>query len=216
MAEMCDARAGERRAFIQCAWDVDALCTDFAAWMTTENTEPAPTSRVGILSSPQCRNLLGHYINPGLSNYLIQLVKTSSLLYSRQSAPHPHYTHEQLSSARAVLGNEVLDCLEAALSPRSLSKNSKQQHESFFIVIFGAIIAVAYTREIEQTQTELIQILTHYLILVGGRIGLLQSTVTKMQLIQGSHNLWNKTGGFKWTYDTESASYDALYEEVPP
>ena len=89
-------------------WDVDALCTDFATWVTADNTQPAATSRVGVLSSTQCQRLLCRYLNDDLSTYLPLPVRTSSLLYNRQDSPHPRYTYEHLSSARSVLGNELL------------------------------------------------------------------------------------------------------------
>ena len=139
-------------------WDIDALCTDFATWMTADSAQPAATSRVGVLSSMQCQLLLCRYLNGDLCTYLPLLVRTSSLLYNRQDSSHPRYTYEQLSSARSLLGNELLKHLKTALKPTSLSKNSKQQLEVLFMVVFGTIIAVIYTcnTELEEARVELI------------------------------------------------------------
>ena len=203
-------------------WDVSALCTDFATWMTADNAQPAATSRVGVLSSMQCQRLLCRYLDDDLCIHLPLLVRTSSLLYNRQDSPHPCYTNEHLSSARSLLGNELLKNLETALKPTSLSKNSKQQLEVLFMVVFGTIIAVVYTcnTDSEGARDELIQILTHYLVLIGERVGLLQCDMKKLQLIQDCHNLWNKTGGFGWDYNTQSApndmAFSALDETSPP
>ena len=202
-------------------WDVSALCTDFATWMTADNAHPAATSRVGVLSSMQCQRLLCRYLDDDLCIYLPLLVRTSSLLYNRQDSPHPCYTNEHLSSARSLLGNELLKNLETALKPTSLSKNSKQQLEVLFMVVFGTIIAVVYTcnTDSEGARVELIRILTHYLVLIGERVGLLQCDMKKLQLIQDCHNLWNKTGGFGWDYNTQSPpnnmAFSALDEDSP-
>ena len=191
-------------------WDVDALCTDFATWMTADTTQPVATSRVGVLSSMQCQKLLFGYLNDDLCKYLPLLVRTSSLLYNRQDSPHPCYTYEQLSSARSLLGNELLINLETALKPIALSKKSKQQLEALFLIVFGTIIAVVYTcnTDSEGTRIKLIQILTHYLVLIGERVGLLQCDMKKLQLIQECHNLWNKTGSFGWDHSSQSAPND--------
>ncbi|KAK0506900.1 hypothetical protein JMJ35_010600 [Cladonia borealis] len=197
-------------------WDVSALCTDFATWMTADNAQPAATSRVGVLSSMQCQRLLCRYLDDDLCIYLPLLVRTSSLLYNRQDSPHPCYTNEHLSSARSLLGNELLKNLETALKPTALSKNSKQQLEVLFIVVFGTIIAVIYTcnTDSEGARVELIQILTHYLVLIGERVGLLQCDMKKLQLTQDCHNLWNKTGGFGWDYNTQSAPNDMAFSAL--
>ncbi|KAL8836463.1 MAG: hypothetical protein Q9170_002896 [Blastenia crenularia] len=141
------------------------------------------------------------------------LVKTSSLLYNRQASPHPRYTYEDLSSARSIFGIESLKHLETALKPTSLSENSKQQLEVLFMVVLGAIIAVTYTStaNCEEARLELVRILTHYLILVGERVGLLQDNMKKLQLTQGCHNLWNKTGAFTWDYGTQPTRNSAAF-----
>ena len=197
-------------------WDVDALCTDFATWMTADTTQPVATSRVGLLSSMQCQKLLFGYLNDDLCKYLPLLVRTSSLLYNRQDSPHPCYTYEQLSSARSLLGNELLINLETALKPIALSKKSKQQLEALFLVVLGTIIAVVYTcnTDSEGARVELIQILTHYLVLIGERVGLLQCDIKKLQLTQDCHNLWNKTGNFGWDYNTQSAPNDVAFSAL--
>ena len=197
-------------------WDVDALCINFATWMTADNAQPAATSRVGVLSSMQCQRLLCRYLDNDLCIYLPLLVRTSSLLYNLQDSPHPCYTYEHLSSARSLLGNELLKNLETALKPTALSKNSKQQLEVLFMVVFGTIIAVVYmcNTESEGARVELIQILTHYLVLIGERVGLLQCDMKKLQLTQDCHNLWNKTGGFGWDYNTQSAPNSVAFSAL--
>ena len=194
-------------------WDIDVLCKDFAAWMTADNDQPATISRVGVLSSMQCQRLFCRYSNDDMCTYLPLLVLSSSLLYNRQGPPHPRYTYECLSSARSVLGNELLKHLETALKPASLSKMSKQQLEVIFMVVFGTIIAVVYSCKTgpEEARVELVRILNHYLILVGERVGLLQCEMKKIQLTEGCHNLWNKTGKFEWDYDTESTPNNVAF-----
>ena len=192
-------------------WDVDALSEDFATWLSDDSGQPAATSRVGILSSTQCQSLLLEYSNDDVHTYLPLLVRSSSYLYDHQDSPDPHYTYAQLSSARSVLGIAVMKYLEADLRPISLSKKSKKQLETVFLIILGTIMAVTYTSVAnhKKARLELLRVLTHYLILVGERVGLLQCDTKKLHLIEGCDNLWNKFGAFEWNHITESDPNDA-------
>ena len=190
--------------------DLEILCTEFAAWMSTDSTAPASTSRVGILSSTQCQRLLYTYRGDDLCTNLALLVKISSLLYKRENAAHPHYTYRQLSSARDVLGKTLLARLQQALRPLSLSKNSREQHEVLFIIILGVVISVAYTHRSnsEDARNTLLRILTHYLVIIGERVNLLQFDTTKARLVQRSQSLWDKSANFRWDYQVETALID--------
>ena len=185
-------------------WDLDALSTDFARWMTDDNTQPAATSRVGILSSGKCRELLHGYLGDDLSRNFILLVKASSVLYNTKESLHPWLTRKDLESVRALVGTQLLRCLEAALKTTALARASKERLAALFLVLFGAIVSITYTNmtHLGEARYELIRILAHHMILLGERTGLLHGDSTKQGLIESCHNIWNKTGTFEWTYDT--------------
>ena len=183
-------------------WDIDALSTDFATWMAADNTQPAATSRVGILSSIEFQSLLYCYLDEDLCINLRLLVKTSSLLYSREGSPHHAYDHEQLHLIRSSVGAKVLKNLEVALRNTVLAKVSKDKLKGLFLAIFGVIVATAYTTtaSFEEARFELLRIPVHHMIVVGERIGLLHCNVTKQRLAENCQNMWNKTGTFEWNF----------------
>ena len=59
-------------------WDIEALSTDFAKWMTDDN-DAETISRVGVLSSRKCQSVLQAHLSEALCTDLRQLVKTASL-----------------------------------------------------------------------------------------------------------------------------------------
>ena len=181
-------------------WDIDALSTDFAIWMAADDTQPAATSRVGILSSIECQRLLHRYLDDDLCVNLRLLVKTASLLYNRKESPHPNYSHEQLHLIRTSVGAKVLKNLEVALKYTTLAKASRDKLKGLFLVIFGVIVATAYatTANFEEARFELLRILAHHMILIGERASLLNCNVTKQRLTENCQNIWNKTGTFEW------------------
>ncbi|KAL8742555.1 MAG: hypothetical protein Q9190_004979 [Brigantiaea leucoxantha] len=184
-------------------WEINTLSTDFATWMAMDGADPAATSRVGILSSTDFQSLLRHYLDEDLCMNMRLLVRTSSLLYNRTDPPHPCCSREQLVFVSTLAGNGLLKNLESALKAGALAQASKEKLSCLFLVLFGAVIAITYTttvEELEEARHELLRILTHHLVLIGERIGLLDCDLTKQRLTEGSHVLWNKTGIFGWTF----------------
>ena len=186
------------------AWNIDALTTDFATWIATNSINPAATSRVGILSSMECQMLMHQYLEEDICTNLRLLVKTSSLLYTCKDSPHPYISSNQLHLIRSSVGAKTLKTLEHALKTTALAKASKEKLKSLFLILFGSIIAVAYTttatKDLEEARYELLRILVHHMLFIGERIGLLDCDVTKQRLAGSYHNIWNKTGMFEWTY----------------
>ena len=188
-------------------WDINALSTDFAAWMAVDNVHPAATSRVGILSSVECQGLLHRYLDEELCIQLRLLIKASSLLYNRKNCLHPHYDRERLALIRSTVGSQFLTNLETALKSTALAKASKEKLMGLFLVLLGAIIAITYTTGTgsEEARCELLRILAHHTILIAERISLIDDDLTKQRLTTSCQNLWNKTGNFVWSYKMVSA-----------
>ena len=174
--------------------------------MAADDRNPAATSRVGILSSVECQRLLHHYLDEDICTNLRLLVKTSSLLFSREDSPHPCYDSGQLNIIRSSVGAKILKSLEPALKSTALANASQDKLKGLFLVLFGMIIAVTYTNKTvyEEARHELLRILVHHMILVGERIGLLDCESTKYRLVENCHNMWNKAGNFQWNYENAS------------
>ena len=198
-------------------WDIDALSIDFATWMAADDRNPAATSRVGILSSVECQRILHHHLDEDICTNLRLLVKTSSLLFSREDSPHPYYDSGQLNIIRSLVGAKSLKSLEPALKSTALANASQDKLKGLFLVLFGMIIAVTYTNKTvyEEARHELLRILIHHMILVGERIGLLDCDSTKYRLVENCHNLWNKVGNFQWNYENASRTDGANTDPFP-
>lgn len=202
-------------------WDINALATDFFTWIIVDSVHPAATSRVGILSSAECQGLLRFYLNDDLCINLGLLVKISSLLYNGNGSPHPYYGRERLILMRSLVGARLLKSLEVTLKSSILTKASREKLTGLFLVLLGVVIAVSYTvtTSMEEARCELSRILAHHMVVIGERIGLLDYDVKKQQLVENCHNLWNKTGNFKWDYRNslvvEDTDVDILTADTP-
>ena len=192
-------------------WNLEALSQDFTDWLTKDETYLPTTSKVGVLSSVECQEILQQNLSEHICTDLRLLVKTSSLLYSCGDLPHPHYGYEKMRVVRQFVGAGLLRSLEIALKYEALAQVSKAQLLSLLIVLTGAIIAVKYTIPVtsEDAGGMLLRILAHYLVLVGERVGLFVNDMTKMSLAEGSNVLWNKTRRFTWEYKRVSEGRDS-------
>lgn len=133
-------------------WDVEALSSDFANWMSNEAATPTTTSRAGILSSGTFERLVQNLVGVHLSSHLRLLVKLSTFLHNYgPRATYAGYSAMDLWSLRSFAGNMVLNRLEAVLRDnKKLARASKQELQALFMMLFGATIAVAYTTSINQ------------------------------------------------------------------
>ena len=209
------------RGLIQ--WNIEALSQVFTEWLTMDEVHSPATSKVGMLSSVECQEILQQNLSEHICSDLRLLVKLSSLLYSCRHFSHPHYSHEQMTITRRIVGARLLKSLEIALKTEALAQASRAQLLSLFIVLSGAIIAVKYTLPVssEDVSAMLLRILAHYMVLVGERVGLFANDLMKMSLTEGSDVLWNKTEIFQWTHKIvatgrESATESPILECLSP
>ena len=132
------------------------------------------------------------------------LVKASSLLYNHTDSPHPHCSRDQLGLVRDIAGNALLKNLESAFKASTLAQAPKEKLIGLFLVLFGAVIATTYTATVEEfreARRELLRILTHHLLFIGERVGLLDCNLTKQRLTEGYDVMWDKIGSFGWHYE---------------
>ena len=192
-------------------WNVDVISQDFAQWLAADNANPPATSRVAILSSMDCQRMLQPHLSSDLYINLRLLIKTSSLLVGTTKTPHPIYSRELLNTLRCSVGAKLLRNLEEALKVSALARASKAKLMGLFLALLGSVISVAYTRtqdcpmvqtDLEDARRSLLCILSHHMIFLGERIGLLEHDFTNRRLTETCYTLWNKTGGFRWEHST--------------
>ena len=132
-------------------WDLDALTFDSACWMSHQNSEPASTSRVGILSSSKIEHLLENLVDRGLRRAFKLLTESSSVLYNHDGDTDVYwksYSLTDLANVRSIAGTLVVQHLERALKNLALAKYSLRELKALFLIVFGTIIAVGYSKPV--------------------------------------------------------------------
>ena len=135
-------------------WDLDSICFEFACWISHEHSGPASTSRVGILSSAKFEILLDNIISRDLRRAFRILSETSSVLYNHEGDTNllwKGYSPAALTTFRSFAGTLVLQHLEKALNNHALARYSLRELKVMFLIIFGTIIAVGYSKSVSPT-----------------------------------------------------------------
>ena len=128
-------------------WNINAISSDFAHWMSDEQLEPPSTSRVGILSTWTFERLISSHVDKSLCKYLRLLIGSASILYARGSqASYADCNSTDLRKIRSFAGSKVLQSLETALGNSSLAGASDEKLKALFLVLFGTIVAVGYSK----------------------------------------------------------------------
>lgn len=121
--------------------------------MSNQNSEPASTSRVGILSSSKLEHLLDNLVDKGLRRAFKLLIESSSVLYNHDGDTDFYwksYSLADLANIRSIAGTLVLQHLERALKNLALAKYSLRELKALFLIVFGTIIAVGYSKPVTQ------------------------------------------------------------------
>ena len=132
-------------------WNLDAMVSEFAGWMSQKHALPASTSRVGILSSAKFTSLVRHIANQDLTRTFKLLIESSSVLYNydgQLDIQWKDYYKDDLESVRSFAGTSVLRELERILSNSALAETSLNDLKALFLILFGTIIAVGYSRPV--------------------------------------------------------------------
>ena len=136
-------------------WDLDAMVSEFAGWMSHDHGLPASTSRVGILSSAKFTRLVRTIADERLTRVFRLLVESSSVLYNHDGQLHicwKDYSKDDLESIRSFAGTSVLRHLERVLSNIALAETSLKEMKALFLILFGTIIAVGYSQPVGHNQ----------------------------------------------------------------
>ena len=132
-------------------WDLDAMVSEFAGWMSHKHVLPASTSRVGILSSPKFTQLVRTIADERLTRAFRLLVESSSVLYNHDGQLNicwKNYVKDDLENIRSFAGTSVLRHLERVLSNIALAETSLKEMKALFLILFGTIIAVGYSQPV--------------------------------------------------------------------
>ena len=136
-------------------WDLDAMVSEFAGWMSHKHALPASTSRVGILSSAKFTQLVCPITDEDLTRTFRLLVESSSVLYNYDGQLDIYwkdYYTDDLESIRSFAGTSVLRHLERILSNIALAEASLKEMKALFLILFGTIVAVGYSRPVGHNQ----------------------------------------------------------------
>ena len=127
------------------------MVSEFAGWMSHKHALPASTSRVGILSSAKFTQLVRTIADEDLTRVFRLLVESSSVLYNYDGQLDIYwkdYYRDDLESIRSFAGTSVLRHLERVLSNIALAEASLKKMKALFLILFGTIIAVEYSRPV--------------------------------------------------------------------
>lgn len=121
--------------------------------MSNQNSEPASTNRVGILSSSKLEHLLDNLVDKSLRRAFKLLIESSAVLYNHDGDTGFYwksYSVADLANIRSIAGTLVLRHLERALKNLALAKYSLRELKALFLIVFGTIIAVRYSKPVTQ------------------------------------------------------------------
>lgn len=144
---------GDVQLALNVDWNIDALCSDFANWMSDDSSVPASISSAGILSCLSFERVFGDMLHKDLARNVRLLVQITSFLHNHGlRATYAGYSSMDLWSIRSYAGSNVLRNLERALCAPNLSKLSENELKTLFLVLFGATLGVGYSKSVHQTE----------------------------------------------------------------
>ena len=136
-------------------WDLTALSTDWALWLSQHNRVPV-MSKVGIMSSLRFQQIVSPLISNKLASCFRLMMHTSSIIYSL--GPQDSYCGIALDdfyTLRSHAGTHVLMGLERLIRPAELANASHDKLRVIFILLFWNILAFLYNERIEYSQLSL-------------------------------------------------------------
>ena len=124
-------------------WDLGSLSSGIVDWL--KGSQELETSKVGTLSSPNFAELIRAFVGPRFSSDFRQMMYATSLANNQRNYQwHDEIGFQELQHIGALAGNNILAELDRGLCPQKLTRYSKHELESLFLVIFGTILAVGY------------------------------------------------------------------------
>jgi hypothetical protein len=200
-------------------WTLSNIITEVAAFLSSRSTEP--TSKVGILSSPSFVQLIQHHIFPERAALFQAMLYGTSF-----SNGHPDQVLERLGVSA---GDKFLTCLNKELNSQPLFTLSMEKRQALFLLIFGTILAIGYTRRSCATgghanmsqelwdpmRKFLCEILAHHLVLLGKSIGVEFDKDTEELVLHHSLARWYQEGTHGWITVSQKFSSHYSYQNFP-
>ncbi|RSM12584.1 hypothetical protein CEP52_002288 [Fusarium oligoseptatum] len=195
-------------------WTFSSIIADVEAFLASRSIRL--TSLVGTLCSRGFLQLLQGDITPTVAHRFQTMLYSASFCYghahqSLYDEDMPMATLQQLGN-RA--GHDFLRFLDKNLNASQLATATLDKLRALFLVLFGTILAIGYTREHNggqslaadatnqplwfSMQEHLCEVLAHYLVLVGKRINVTFGSEEERRLLRRPLNRWDQKGTHSW------------------
>ncbi|KAH8748730.1 hypothetical protein F5882DRAFT_386889 [Hyaloscypha sp. PMI_1271] len=188
-------------------WNLSTIVDDVAAWLN--NTKVSPSSKVGILSSPNFMELIKPCVGHDTMLSFQRMLYSQSLAYLRLATEDKYRINVlELRQIGAITGQGFLKFLDSKLRPQSLASCAKEEIQTLYLLVIGTVLAVGYSSSVAEmlgplTQSyamrdHLCQILAHFIIYLGSRLDLQFDHRAEQLIIEGAAARWHKEGFFEW------------------
>ncbi|KAM7201241.1 hypothetical protein V8F20_004987 [Naviculisporaceae sp. PSN 640] len=205
---------------------VPEIMSNIFTWMSPDQTKVPERSIVGaLICSDQFHDSARNdgFLGGELLEKFRVMVYSSSLAYVYNSGSREIYdsdlTMRDLHRITYAMGSDLLLFLDTALVPHQLAQLSQEQLTGLFVVIFGIALAVAYSTAVydsptfstgvetggdtprtlwQALQQHLSQMLAHYLVILGARLGLVLRGDSEKQIISSLMSAIIYRGKFVW------------------
>jgi hypothetical protein len=138
-------------------WDLSTIVDDVAAWLN--NTKVSPSSKVGILSSPNFMELIKPCVGHDTMLSFQRMLYSQSLAYLRLATEDKYRINVlELRQIGAITGQGFLKFLDSKLRPQSLASCAKEEIQTLYLLVIGTVLAVGYSSSVAEMLGPLTQV----------------------------------------------------------
>ncbi|KAK3389919.1 hypothetical protein B0H63DRAFT_556995 [Podospora didyma] len=194
-------------------WSIPDLVGIVSNWF--EHPADVSLSLAGTFSSRQMSDLLRPHLDDQITSQHRMLVYASTLAYVHsdyglREAWEGQLGQSDLHQVAYVAGHNLIRELDRILSPTWIAKASKETVEALFLLTFGTMLAIGYSQPMSigqdippstlwiAMQGHLSQMLAHYLVFLGAKLGICFNTETEKQITSSPETKWKRRGRFTW------------------
>ncbi|TRX89485.1 hypothetical protein FHL15_009654 [Xylaria flabelliformis] len=202
-------------------WTLRSIMGDITEFIRPAATKP--TSKVGVLCSPNFVGLIQNYISHGAASLFQSMLYGMSFSYVHSLRTMDTISVPMLQSLGAQAGHQILRYLNIELKPQQLSKSSLEKRQVLFLLVFGAILAIRYARRADMSQDllttntmseelwetmrgHLCEMLAHHLVLLGASVGISLSKTEEERVLRLPAITWDRKGTHAWKIDEKHSS----------
>ncbi|KAI0185071.1 hypothetical protein EV127DRAFT_213356 [Xylaria flabelliformis] len=202
-------------------WTLRSIMGDITEFIRPAPTKP--TSKVGVLCSPNFVGLIQNHIPHGAASLFQSMLYGMSFSYVHSLQTMDTISVPMLQSLGAQAGHQILRYLDIELKPQQLSKSSLEKRQVLFLLVFGAILAIRYARRADMSQDlsttdpmskelwetmrgHLCEMLAHHLVLLGASVGISLSKPEEERVLRLPAITWDRKGTHAWKVDEKHSS----------